>query len=194
MPTPSTPAQPQQKEPLITPEADRALIKIMVAYGGTFVVLFMLAPLAIAFANEKGNPLFPIHRSLDTASTLVIMLPFFLGINAMNNARLKFARRYASEENWKGVYGAAESFAQLGQNWMDRTGEAHYWLAIAQERLGQKAEAEKSRKFVTKYRASGEWALKLREIEAGRAPRKISEIKASKGDARGKLLKAKRRF
>jgi hypothetical protein len=190
----STPRAPVQKEPLISPQADRALLKILVGYGGLFVVLFMLSPLLVAWFNIPSNPLFKVHRELDTIATFVIMVPFFLGINAMNNTRLKFARQHAEEQNWTAVYGAVETFSQLGQRWMDRDGEAHYLLSIAYERLGKKVEAEKARTFVTKYRPSGKWAAKLREVEASRSPRKISEIKADKGRAVKKLAKARRRF
>jgi hypothetical protein len=185
----------KETEPLISPEADKTLWKIVIAYGGSFVTLFLLAPLLVSYANLTKSPLFPIHRFIDTLSTMLIMLPFFFGINAMNKARMKFARQYAAEENWKAVYGSTETFSQFGQKWMDSSGEAHYLLAIALERLGHRPEATKARLFVTKYRPNGEWAAKLREVEAGRAPRKISEIKAAaKGDSVRKLAKAKRRF
>jgi hypothetical protein len=192
--TPKQPKQRTPKEPLITPEADRALLKIVVAYGGVFIICFILVPLVIPLFNIKTNPLFPIHRFLDTISTLVIMLPFFLGINKMNAERLKYARLYATEENWKAVYYAVESFNQLGQNWMDSTGEGHYWLTIAQEKLGEKAGAEKARKFVLVNRPNGEWAAKFRQADAARSPRRISEIKADRVDGSKRLTKTKRRF
>jgi len=181
------------KEPLITAEADRALLRIIIAYGGVFVVLFIVVPIFAGFVT-KASPLSAESKFLSTVSTLIILTPFFLGVSKLNKTRLYYARKYAEEEDWKAVYYSVESFTQLGQNWMDSTGEAHYLIAIAYERLGQKADAEKARSFVTKHRSSGEWAMKLREVEAGRAPRRISDIKADKGDVVRKLNKTKRRF
>jgi len=166
----------------------------MIAYGGSFFALFLLLQTGDVWINMPTNPLFKIHKALDIISTLVIMAPFFIGVNVMNRVRMKYARRYVQEENWKAVYYAVESFTHFGQKWMDSTGEAHYLFAIALERQGQRDPAKKARQFVTKHRPSGEWAAKLRDVEASRAPRKISEIMAEKGESGKKLNKAKRRF
>jgi hypothetical protein len=194
MPTPTKPVTRAPKESLISPEADRELLRIVVVFGGTFFVLALLLNAGMAWVNLPHTPLYGMRRFLDTISVLVFMTPFFLGINIMNKARLKYARKYVQEENWKAVYYSVEFFTHLGQKWLDSTGEAHYLLAIALDHQGQREAARKARLFITKHRPSGEWAAKLRAVEASRAPRKISEIKAEKGEAGRKLNKARRRF
>ncbi len=182
------------KEALISPEADRELLKLMIAYGGTLFVLLLLLQTAAVWINMPHSPLFPFRKVMDVAIVFVIMMPFFIGMRKMVDVRLKYARRYVAEEDWKAVFYSVEFFDHIGQKWMDSTGEAHYLLAVALERQGQRDAARKARLFVTKHRPSGEWAAKLREVEAGRAPRKITEINAQRAEAGRKLTKTKRRF
>jgi hypothetical protein len=87
-----------------------------------------------------------------------------------------------------------ESFAFPMMRFQDFSGEAHYYLSIACERLGKKVKAEKSRQFVIEKRSSGEWAQKLIGAQASRAFRKPGEIQARRDEIGRKLTKTKRRF
>jgi hypothetical protein len=181
-------------QPLITKSADKALIRIMIASIGSSFVLLALFSVTVQFANQPRSFLFPVHRFLDVITTLLALLPFFIGINRMNAVRLQYARRFAEEGNWRGVYSSVESFSQLGQRWMDPTGEAHYLLSVAYERQGERAKAAKERTFVMKHRPNSDWAKKLMAVEASRTPKRMSEIKAKREESGRKFVKSKRRF
>jgi hypothetical protein len=194
MTTPPQTAGPPEKDPLITPEADRELFKILIVFIGITIVLFLVTPFITLLANQPGKPLWPLHRIIDFISVIIILTPFLFGINKMSDTRMKFARKYAAEGNWRAVYGAVESFSQIGQRFLDSTGEAHYWLALAYENSGERTKAEKTRQFVIKHRGSSEWAQKLRDFEESRAPKKISDIRAKREETGKKLTKTRRRF
>lgn len=145
--------------PIITEEADRALGRIILRYGGLAFLLLLLATVGMAFVNIPQSRFYPIHRRLDTLSVLIILLPFFVGINRLFEARLRLGREFVQKGAWREAVAALDPFAGPGQRFLDRTGEAHFLLAQAYDGLGERARAEAARAFLRRHRP-GAWAEK----------------------------------
>ncbi len=143
--------------PIINEEADRLLGRIILRYGGLAFLLLLLATVGMAFVNIPQSRLYPIHRLLDTISVLVILLPFFVGINRLFEARLRLGREFVEKQAWREAVAALDPFAGPGQRFLDRTGEAHFLLAQAYDSLGDRARANSTRAFLRRHRA-GVWA------------------------------------
>jgi hypothetical protein len=189
-------------EPIITPEADQELFRVMLIYFVITFVLLMVVSIGMAPINIPGNPFFPYHRFLDYASTLMIMIPFFLGTNKVSAIKLRWGRLLVNERRWKEAVAALDSFVRFGQQSFDTTGEAHYLLATAFARTGEPVKAERARAFVLKHRASGPWAERLLADDAARS-RGISSVERVRtgervkttemGEPRVRIAKGKRR-
>ena len=170
--------------PIINEAADRELGRIILRHGAVTFVLLITATFALAPINFPTHPLYSIRRWLDTLSILVVMLPFFVGIQRLFAARLRIGRERVEKRAWREAIGALDPFAGPTQRFLDSTGEAHYLLSLAYTGAGEKEKAEATRAFLRKHRP-GRWADKL--ISPGKPA-------AIPGAPRPRPGKAKRRF
>jgi hypothetical protein len=158
--TPRTPAPPPK--PIINPEADRAIFKVMVKWGMLTFCLAVLLP--IGYITLQGthphNRLFGIHSPLQFVFAGIWIIIYQFGASKVANLRLDYGRTYFNEKRWKESVAALDQFAEWGQRSFDRTGEAHYMLSVGLDRLGRREKAEKMRKFVRDKRSGTEWAIK----------------------------------
>lgn len=146
--------------PIINDTADRALGRIILRHGLATLVVLLVLTLVMAIVNIPNTPLFSYRRFLDTLSILVVLLPFFLGINRLFSARLVLGRTFVQERRWREAAAALDPFAGPTQRFLDTTGEAHYLLGLAYAGMGEKAKAEAIRAFLRRHRP-GQWAGKL---------------------------------
>lgn len=169
-------------DPVINEEADRVLGRILIRYGIVFIILSLAGPFALAFTNIPGSRLFAYHRWIDYASVLIMMTPFFLGVARVSAERLKFGRRYIQEQRYSETAAVLESFTQFGQRFLDRSGEAHYLLSQAYQKLGLSAKSKKARDFVIKHRPGTRWAgLAASEIIAPPSARTVKTRPSESG-------------
>ncbi len=146
--------------PVINEDADRALGRIILRYGLATLVLLvaMTGVMSVVNALVPG----PLHRFLDTVGLLVVMLPFFAGMNKLFAARLALGRDLVGQRRWREAIAALDPFAGAGQRFLDKTGEAHYLLSLAYQGTGDSPRANAARAFVRRHRA-GPWAQRLNE-------------------------------
>lgn len=175
-------------EHLINAEADKALSRIVISHFIAFAVLLLLMTVVMSYLNIPGTPLFPDRRFLDTISMLIVMTPFFLGTNKFFATRLRLGREFVANKQWKEAEASLEAFSHMGQRFLDRSGEAHYLLAVALDHLGKIAEAQKAREFVLKSRPTSSWAQRLIQAEqvrprASRPPARRIEAAAKADNA-----------
>lgn len=144
--------------PVINEAADRALGRIIVRYGlATFALLIvMTVVMSVVNALVPGS----LHRFLDTVGLLVVMLPFFAGMNKLFAMRLQLGREFVQRKQWREAVAALDPFAGAGQRFLDKTGEAHYLLALAYQGTGDNIHAARARAFLARHRA-GKWAQRL---------------------------------
>lgn len=160
---------PDPDAPLINDEADRMLGRIIIRYGLLSLALLTLVSLVMIPLNAPFGELYRAHRfhdvarilALDFLSTLIVLLPFFLGINRLFDARLRLGRDLVAQRRWREAVAALDPFAGPSQRFLDRTGEAHSLLALAYAGAGDPTKAEAARAFVLRHRP-GAWAEKLR--------------------------------
>lgn len=162
-------------EPIISEEADKALGRIQLITLIVTAVLIVPVPFLMAFVNVPQSKYFQDRHILDGLSMLLIMTPFYVGMNILFKARLRFGREYSEAKRWKAAVAALEPFDNFTQRFMDSTGEAHFLLGKAYAGSGDKMKAERMNRFVLKHRP-GVWADKLKGTEPPRA----SAIKASR--------------
>jgi len=98
---------------------------------------------------------------MDFASAGLIMFLFWAGITKINAMMLGYARSFAERKQWSDVAGVLESFNQSGQHLLDTTGEAHYLLVVALQRIGKPKSAQMARDYLMKRKSHTEWAKKL---------------------------------
>jgi len=157
MPSPETTA-------IITPEADRILSRITLRYGLVVLILLVLTTFALSYANGLYHPktlvdlMQPKLAFLNLISILVVLIPFYAGIYRLFAARLEIGREQAQARHWAAAVAALEPFDTPTQRFLDRSGEAHYWLAQAYTGLGDKSKADKARAFA--QRRKGVWGEK----------------------------------
>lgn len=163
---------PDFSTPIINDDADRALGRIILRFGMLTFVLLVLATLGMSFVNLNvpQNHLFKYHKPLDLLSILIVLIPFFIGINRLFAARLRLGREFVAQRRWREAVAALDPFAGRGQRFLDSSGEAHYLLAQAYAGAGQTAKAETARAFVLRHRP-GSWAEKLKSAPARPTPR-----------------------
>lgn len=160
---------PDPDAPIINDEADRLLGRIIIRYGLLSLALLTLVSLVMIPINAPFGELYRAHRvrevarilTLDFLSTLVVLLPFFLGINRLFATRLRLGRDLTAQRRWREAVAALDPFAGPSQRFLDRTGEAHALLAQAYIGTGDAGKAEAARAFVLRHRP-GVWADKLR--------------------------------
>ena len=152
---------PVANSPVINEEADRVLGRIIVRHFGATFVLLILATFVMAFVNVPG-PFYAERRFLDTVSVLIVLTPFFIGINKLFAARLSLGRELTARRAWREAVAALDPFAGPTQRFLDSTGEAHYLLALAYDGLGESEKAAAARQFLRRHRP-GIWAGKLDE-------------------------------
>ncbi len=160
---------PDPDPPIINDEADRMLGRIIIRYGLLSLALLTLVSLVMIPVNANFGELYRAHRlrdvartlTLDFLSTLVVLLPFFLGINRLFAARLRLGRDLVAQRRWREAVAALDPFAGPTQRFLDRTGEAHSLLALAYAGAGDPSKAEAAHAFVLRHRP-GAWADKLR--------------------------------
>ncbi len=179
---------PDLNTPVITEDADRRLGRIIVRHGLLTFGLLVVATVGMAFVNIPGTRLFPARRFLDTLSILIVLIPFFVGMNRLFAARLSLGRDFVARRQWREAVAALDPFAGRGQRFLDTTGEAHYLLAQAYLGSGEPAKAEAARAFVQRYRR-GPWAEKA---AARPAPAPRQEKRPPPSNPR--LQKRRRRF
>jgi hypothetical protein len=194
----ATADKPQAKQrptipPIITEEADRAIFAILKKYGFlSFALAVLCFTFDIIFASRyPHSKLFKQYGVFYDASVCLWLVPFFIGQNKQSALRLKYGREYIDQGRWKEAAAALGSFAEFGQKSFDRTGEAHYLLAMAQDKLGRKEKAEKSRQFVIKHRSGMEWAAKLASASQASAPTSAASVRRKAIDQTGELVARK---
>ncbi len=144
--------------PVINEDADRVLGRIIIRSGLATLVLLVAMTIVMSIVNVLVPG--PLHRFLDTVGLLVVMLPFFAGMNTLFAARLRLGRELVAQKRWQEAVAALDPFAGPTQRFLDKTGEAHYLLSLAYQGAGDSARAEASRAFVRRHRA-GPWAQRL---------------------------------
>jgi hypothetical protein len=178
---------PDLSTPVINEEADRVLGRIIVRYGFLTFGLLVIVTVGMSFVNALI--LGPSHKvfrqSIDALSILIVLTPFFLGVNRLFTARLRLGRELVAQRRWREAVAALDPFAGRGQRFLDSTGEAHALLAQAYAGQGNVARADAARAFVQRHRP-GPWA------DAVATP-KIRQEKRSR-TANPKLQKRRRRF
>ena len=154
---------PNSSTPVINDAADRTLGRIILRFGALTFALLIVATIGMAFVNldVPQNHLFRYHKPLDLVSILIVLIPFFFGMNRLFAARLKLGREFVSQRRWREAIAALDPFAGRGQRFLDSSGEAHYLLGQAYAGIGQTARADAARAFVREHR-SGPWADKLK--------------------------------
>lgn len=154
-----------QKTPVSRPyvinaDADRRLTRLALLYGGISFVLLLAVTFGMPILNAAtALPIWP-KRLLNYLSLLVVLVPFFAGINRMNAARLEIGRERVQARAWSEAVAALITFDTPFQRFLDASGEAHYLLGQAYAGLGDKVRAEKARAFVRRKTGSP-WAGKL---------------------------------
>ena len=157
---PSPQKTPAPRTYVINPDADRRLTRLALLYGGIPFLLLLAVTVGMPFLNAAVVlPIWP-KRLLNYLSLLVILVPFFIGINRTNAARLEIGRERVQARAWSEAVAALITFDTPFQRFLDATGEAHYWLGQAYAGLGDKVRAEKARAFVRRKTGSP-WAEKL---------------------------------
>jgi hypothetical protein len=158
---------PDLSTPVINDATDRALGRIIIRFGALTFALLVLVTLGMAPVNVDlpQNHLFKYHKPLDLLSILIVLIPFFIGINRLFAARLRFGREFVAARRWREAAAALDPFGGVGQRFLDGSGEAHYLLAQAYTGLGQTTKAEAARAFVLKHRA-GVWADRIKAAPA----------------------------
>ena len=163
---PSPQKTPAPRAYVINADADRRLTRLALLYGGVSFVLL----LAVTFGMPVLNAVTPLpiwpKRLLNYLSLLIVLVPFFAGINRMNAARLEIGRERVQARAWAEAVAALITFDTPLQRFLDATGEAHYWLGQAYAGLGDKVRAERARAFVRRKTGSP-WAEKL---QPGKGP------------------------
>lgn len=184
---------PDISTPVINEDADRRLGRIILRFGIPVVILALLMPFGMSFFNMNipQNHFYKYHKSLDLLSLLIILIPFFIGINRLFAARLQMGRDFVAERRWREAIATLDPFAGIGQRFLDSTGEAHYLLAQAYAGVGQSAKAGTIRAFVLRHRR-GPWAEKINKAPARPTP-KISKTTQEKSP-RPANRKQRRRF
>ena len=182
------PSFPQNQAPrpaprafVINADADRRLARISMLYSGVSFVLLLALMFLIPYVLVH-YPLPPVFKfGLQWGTLLLVMVPFLLGLDRMNAARLDIGRERVQARAWSEAVAALRPFDSLLMRFWDRSGEAHYWLAQAYAGLGDKVRAEKARAFVRR-KTQSPWAEKL-------APNQgpgIARSRAKVYDAQGK--------
>ncbi|MBV9851854.1 MAG: hypothetical protein JO250_19480 [Armatimonadetes bacterium] len=184
MPNPSP-----DNSPVISEEADRVLGRIIVRHGLLTFALLVAASFGMAFVNIPQSPLFRWHKPLDFFSVLVVLTPFFAGMNKLFAARLELGRDLVRRRRWREAIAALDPFAGPSQRFLDGNGEAHYLLAQAYAGAGDAARAERARAFLRRHRP-GPWAEKLQSDAATPSPRRVGQEKPK----RPANTKRRRRF
>lgn len=149
--------------------------RIVLITGVVTLIFLIPVPLLMSFVNVPTSKYFAARHVLDALSVLLIMTPFYVGMNYLFRERLRFGRIYVAESRWKPAIAALEPFDSATQRFLDGTGEAHYLLAQAYSGAGDRVKAERIKTFVQKNR-KGVWADKLKVAE----PPRVSVIKASR--------------
>ncbi len=171
-PVSPTPAPKRSPAPMISEEADRAIFKVQIRYAMVSFALAVLGIVLLAIVGAKyPHSVFTRHlmenRFLFIGVSFLWLIPFLIGQIKQSSLRLQYGRQYAEQQRWGTVVAALRSFTQFEQRPFDRTGEAHYLLAQAYDRLNRKDQARKCREWIRKRRASSEWA---RRIGPGASP------------------------
>ena len=181
--------------PVISAEADRVLGRIILRYGAVTFALLVAASFGMAFVNldVPQNPLFRWHKPLDMVSILIVLIPFFLGMNKLFATRLRLGRDLVRRRQWAAAVAALDPFAGPSQRFLDATGEAHYMLALAYAGAGDAARAARAREFLRRHRP-GPWADKLTATASPSPRTSISALKRQEKSRRPANIKGRRRF
>ncbi len=151
---------------VINADADRRLTRLALLYGGISFVLLLAVTFGMPILNAAtALPIWP-KRLLNYLSLLVVLVPFFAGVNRMNAARLEIGHERVQARAWTEALAALITFDTPFQRFLDASGEAHYLLGQAYAGAGDKVRAEKARAFVRRKTGSP-WAEKL---QPGRGP------------------------
>lgn len=164
--------------PVINQDADRVLGRIIIRYGLATMVLLVIMTVVMTLVNVYIPG--PLHRFLDTVGLLLVMLPFFAGMNKLFAARLALGRELVTQKRWREAMAALDPFAGPTQRFLDKTGEAHYLLSLAYQGAGDTQRAAQARAFVRRHRA-GPWAQRL---DKPAAPRQEKRVLPPKGKPR----------
>ncbi len=184
MPQSPAPKTPAPRSYVISPEADRRLIRISLLYGGISFVLLLLLTFAVPYANVRF-PLPPVPKAiLNWGSLLIVLLPFLAGVTRMNAVRLEIGRERVGARAWTEAVAALEPFDAPWQRFLDGTGEAHFLLGQAYAGLGDKVKAERARAFVRR-KAGSPWAEKLQSPKGPSIAASRAKVYPAKGESGG---------
>lgn len=179
---PSSP-NPVPRPSVINPDADRRLTRMALLYGGVSFALLLAVTFGMPILNFTTHlPLWP-KRLLNYLSLLVVLVPFFVGVNRMNAARLEIARERVQARAWTEAIAALITFDTPFQRFLDASGEAHYLLGQAYAGVGDKVRAEKARAYVRRKKDSP-WAEKLQPSKGPGISRTASRSNAKAYNAK----------
>ncbi len=162
----------------INPDADRRLNRISLGYGLLVFVLLVLTQVALSLVNARVSPdslhgmMKPWLVVLNMVSILVVLVPFYFGIQRLYAARLEIGRERVAARAWPEAVAALEPFDSplrwlLG--FLGDTDEAHFLLAQSYAALGDKTRADRARAFVRRKPRST-WAARLNAGKGSAAP------------------------
>ena len=162
----AAPAAKRAPAPIISEEADRVIFKVQIRYAMVSFALAVLGIVLLAIVGAKyPHSVFTRHlmenRFLFIGVSFLWLIPFLIGQIKQSALRLQFGRQYAEQQRWGTVVAALRSFTQFEQRPFDRTGEAHYLLAQAYDRLNRKDQAVKCRDWIRKRRPASEYAKRI---------------------------------
>jgi hypothetical protein len=187
-----------EKYPTNTQEADKRLSKMMFTNTLVFALAFMAVTIGLQSVEPALAHKFPLFFGAHSADLRVrpypstqndlgavytswpsILIDILCGglllgsvalfIRRVSILLLGFGRQFVLKGQWEDASLALHSFNQSGQHFLDQTGEAHYLLAIAYQKLGKLKEAGRARDFVLVKRANSEWSAKLSTGEPPKA-------------------------
>jgi hypothetical protein len=175
---------------VINAEADKAIFAVLKRYGFAAFCLAVLSMVGcgILYWKFPHNRMFGQYGLIFDVSACLWLIPFFAGQNKQSALRVDFGRRYLAEGRFKEAAAALGSFAEFGQRSFDRTGEAHFLLAQALDKVGKKEKAEQARQFVIKHRAGTPWAEKLAGTARIPAAPSAAQLRRKSIDSTGELV------
>jgi len=160
-----------KREAFISPEIDRELNRALIRSGAHVLVLWACVMLGVWVFYRSVPRAIEYSAAVNGVAAALFMGPAILTWRGFILRLKEIGKRLMEQGKYAQAARALEPFTRFGNRSFDYDGEAHYRLALAYLRLGEREKAGQIVAYLQRYRRGSRWQQEAQAAwDAGKKP------------------------
>lgn len=153
-----------KREAFISPEIDRELNRAMIRSGARVLVLWACVMLGVWIFYRSVPRAMEYSAAVNGVAAALFMGPAILTWRGFILRLKEIGKRLSEQGKYAQAARALEPFTRFGNRSFDSDGEAHYRLALAYLRLGEREKAGQIVAYLNRYRRRSHWQQEAQKL------------------------------